>query len=297
MPRTLSQDMIDQKNKDYNRPVELYQIFLDEETLYLAMYPYDIEFFDEEGNPVTYHASALKRSPAETNIETKIDQCNVTIDNVTREMSAYIANTEFVNRRMRILKVFLDAMLGNAAFEQEVENVENAGLEYAENHVVVFDGVMDSPKITQHQMAVTVVSRLDKLDRKLPARTFQTSCPWVFGDESCGYNVPTSTGNIDSISQDYLTINDSAITESSNYWKFGEIEIGKETRVITESGNGYVKVEYPFPASVEAGDSYELTAGCDKSKTGGHGCDFWNNFDFYGGFLAIPRIKNIREVV
>lgn len=300
MPRTLSLDMLEQKNKEYNRPVELYQIFLDEATLYLAMYPKDIEFFDENGNPQTYYAAALSRTTVETNVETKVDQCDVTIDNVTREMSAYIANTEFVGRKIKILKVFLDAdreiltLPGRPAFET---SVDGAALEYNENHIVIFDGVMDAPVINQQQMKVTVVSKLDTLDKKLPARTYQVQCPWQFGDaETCGKTVPTKNGNIDSISADHMTINDATITEATGYWKHGEITIGNESRVITESGSGFVKVEYPFPVDVQAGDPFEMLAGCDKSYEGSHGCQHWGNTQYYGGFLSIPEIRDIREV-
>ena len=40
-----------EKSKEENCPVELYQVYLDEETIYLAMCPQDIEFFDAQGNP------------------------------------------------------------------------------------------------------------------------------------------------------------------------------------------------------------------------------------------------------
>jgi hypothetical protein len=279
MPRTINAVIENLKDEPYNMPIELYQIFLDEETLYLAMYPEDIEFFDENGDPQTYTAAALSRSTIETNTDTQVDQCEVQIDNVTREMSAYIANTEFVDRELAIWKVFLE------------------DLSDPQNYVEIFRGKMDAPKINQYQMSVAVVSRLDTLDRKLPARTFQVQCPWQFGDsDTCGATVPEKTGTIDSISSDHMTMNDSDITESIGYWEHGEITINNEKRIITESGSGYVTVEYPFSADVEAGDNYEMQAGCNKSYDGGvNSCSGWGNTDYYGGFLSIPK-TNIREV-
>lgn len=276
MPRTLSEDMIDQKNEEYNRPVELYQIFLDDGILYFAMYPEDIEFFDENGNPQTYTAAALSRGVVNTNTDAQVDTTRVQIDNVNREMSAYIANTEFVGRRIVIWKVFRD------------------DLSDPQNYVQIFDGYMDEPQINQYSMSVSVVSKLDTLDKRLPGRTFQVKCNWRFGSEECGKTIPTKSGTIDSISG--TTINDSNITEASNYWKHGTITIGNESRIITGAGSGYVEVEYPFPADVGAGDSYDMKAGCDKSYNSGHGCTFWSNTQFYGGFLSIPKIKDIREV-
>ncbi len=278
MPRTLSPDVIAQKDKEYNRPVELYQIFLDQETLYLAMYPENINFFDENGNPTTYYAAALSRSAVQTNIETKVDQTEVKIDNVNREMSAYIANTDFQGRRLVIWKVFLDK------------------LDDPNNYVVVFDGIMDEPRVDQYSMVVTVVSKLDTLDRELPGRTYEVQCSWIFGDEECGKVVPPKNGTVDSVSSDRMIIYDSAITEEMNYWKYGSIKIGKELRVVTESGVGYVKVEYPFYIDIPTGTDYTLEAGCDKGYDTPHGCQYWGNTQYYGGFLSIPRIRDVREV-
>ena len=284
MPRSINAVIEALKNKEENMPIELYQIYLDEETLYLACYPKDIDFFDENGDPQTYAAAALTRSPIGTSTDTKVDQYSVTIDNVTREMSAYIAHTEFSGRKIRILKVFLDS---------------DGGLESPENAVPLFDGIMDAPFINQYQMTVSVVSKLDTLDRELPGRKFGVSCQWTggFGGEECGFVVPEKEGTIDNISTDHITIYDSDITEEAGYWEYGEIAIGNESRIITESGTGYLEVEYPLSASIEAGDSYNLKAGCDKSFDGPHGCQHWGNTEFYGGFLSIPKLQGTREVV
>lgn len=276
MPKDLNTTMETEKNAEQNQPVELYQVFLDQGTLYLANHPKNIEFYDENGNAQIYTAAALKRSKVETNTDTKVDQTRVQIDNVTKEMSAYIANTTFVGRRMAIWKVFTNQ------------------LNSPDNYIPIFDGYMDKPEINQYSMSVTVVSNLDTLDKRLPGRTFSPKCQWVFGSEECGVTVPTKTGTIDSISG--TTINDSDITEATDYWKHGSITVGTESRVITGSGSDYVGVEYPFSTDVTAGDSYEMKAGCDKSYDGGHGCSFWGNTQFYGGFLSIPKIRDIREV-
>jgi phage-related protein len=266
------------------------------------MYPEDIEFFDENGNQQIYTAAALQRDSVRTNTDTKVDTTQVTIDNVNKEMSSYIAHNEFVGRRMKILKVFLDAdktvktisIMGRTEFDQLLDNFEGGGLEYYENHIVIFDGYMDKPQINQYSMSVSVVSKLDTLDKRLPGRTFQVKCNWVFAGEECGKTIPTKSGTIDNISG--ATINDSDITETSDYWKHGTITVENESRIITGSGSGYVEVEYPFSTDVAAGDSYDIKAGCDKSYNSGHGCTFWINTQFYGGFLSIPKIKDIREV-
>ena len=278
MPKDINSVIQTLKDNPENMPFEIYQIYLDEATLYMACYPEDVQFFDENGNPQTYYAAALSRQSVNTKTDTEVDTTTVSIDNVSQEMSAYIAATEFVGRKIVIWKVF------------------HEDLSSADNYVPIFAGYMDEPKISQYSMSVTVVSSLDTLDKQLPGRTFQTNCNWQFGSTECGVTVPTKSGTIDSISSDHMTINDLDITEASDYWKYGSITIDNKTRVIKESGSGYVIVEYPFSTNVVAGDSYDMEAGCDKSYDSGHGCIFWNNTQYYGGFLSIPKIKDIREV-
>ena len=106
MTRTLSGNVTAEKAKDSNRPIELYQVYLDEGPLYLAAHTEDIEFFDEDGLPTTYYAIGISRSPVKTNMDTKVDEVSVQLDNVNRLMSAYIAHTEFVGRRLKVIKVF-----------------------------------------------------------------------------------------------------------------------------------------------------------------------------------------------
>lgn len=278
MPRTINAVIEAIKNKKHNIPIELYRVFLDEQTLYLAMYPQSIVFFDENNNPKTYMAAALSRSAIRTNTEMQVDMTTVTIDNVTKEMSAYIASTEFRGRKMEIIKIFLD--------------------EYSspENGVLLFSGTMDEPALTEQTMTVSVVGELDTLNKKLPVRSFSTQCTWVdgFGGEACGFNVPKKTGVIDIVGVDNLTIKDANITEKENYWKYGYISVGNERRYIQESGSGFIKIDYPFSSDVSK-QSYTLQAGCDKTFDGGHGCLFWGNTQYYGGFLSIPKNSDVRE--
>jgi len=276
MPRTLSPDVIAEKDKDYNWPIELYQIFLDEETLYFAMFPKNIEFFDENGNSQTYYAASISRDPVKKDNQTNPNSSQINFDNVVKNFSAYIANTDFVGRKVTIWKVFRNH------------------LDKPDNYIEIFtNAIIDSVSIDEYNLTATVVSNLDSLDVELPGETYQVNCRFQFGSEACGVNIPTKSGQIESISGSI--INDSTITDGVDYWKYGTIEVNSESRKIVASGNGFVELEYPF-GSAQTGDSYNMQADCDYSYDAGHGCTFWNNTQFYGGFLDIPKIRNIREV-
>jgi uncharacterized phage protein (TIGR02218 family) len=105
MPRTLTAAVTTEKNKSLNRPVELFQIYLDQETLYFANHPVNIHFYNEDGVATIYYALGLSRSPVKTNINSRVDEVTVSLDNVNLEMSALIGHTEFVGRRMVIWKI------------------------------------------------------------------------------------------------------------------------------------------------------------------------------------------------
>lgn len=274
MARNLSADIENEKNKSANKPIELYQVYLDEVTLYLANYAENIDFYDEAGNPQTYMAASLQRGSIETNVDTKVDECRVSIDNVDLTMSAYSNNTKFIGRKMVIWKVFREK------------------LNSFDNKVVLFEGYMDAPNIEQHALSVNVVSNLDTLDKNIPGESYQVQCRFDFGGDGCEKSVPTKNSTIDSISG--LTISDSNITEDVDYWKHGYITSNNETRYVKSSSTGSLEIEYPFEKT-SAGDSYELRAGCDKTYDEGHGCTYWSNTDQYGGFLSIPKIRDVRN--
>lgn len=279
MAKNLNPDVEEQKNSEYNRPVELYQIFLDEETLYFAMYPEDIDYYDENGNTQTYYAAAISRNPVSKNNETSPDSTTIQLDNVMREWSAYVANTDIVGREVSIWKVFLDADLNTS-----------------DNHIAIFTrGIIDTVSIDDQNLVATIVSNLDTLDIDLPRRTYQVKCDWPngFGGDGCGVDVPELSGIIEDI--DNKLIFNGNITEENDYWKYGIIKVNNESREIVGSGDGYIELEFQL-FNADIGDEFEIMAGCDFSYDGGHGCEFWNNTERYGGFLDIPKIRNIREV-
>lgn len=274
MPRAITPGVSAEAGKAENRPVELYQVYLDEATLFFAVHPENVEFYDENGTPTTYYALGLSRSPVRTNMDTKVDEVTVQLDNVTREMSAYIAHAEFVGRRLKIIKVFLDH------------------LESPEDYVTVFDGIMDAPVINETAMQVAVVSKLDLLGFRVPRRRYQRPCNWKFGSAQCGADPGVVAGTVVSISPDGLTLTLSGRAEGTGYYRDGVLTIeGQWQRVLSSNGATFT-VSYPF-VGVEPDDTYSLRRGCDKSL---ETCrDRFGNQSNYGGFLSIPAERTIRS--
>lgn len=268
--RGLSPEVAAEKEKAENRPIELYQVYLDEATLYFAAHDQNVEFFDETGAPVTYYALGLSRTPIKTNVETKVDECTVSLDNVTRELSAYVAHTDFNGRRLKIIKVFLDL------------------LDDPDHAVTVFDGLMDAPVISETAMQVTVRSRLDTLEVITPRRRYRKLCNWRFGSPECGIDLAsvTVTGTVQGISTDGKTLVLSGRSEPDGWFADGVLTIGRESRHVLASSGATITVDYPFSA-VEVGQPYALRRGCNKSYD--ESCvGRFNNGHRFGGFLSVP---------
>lgn len=276
MTRPLSPSVVTEINKAENRPVELYTIYLDEEMLYLAAHDQNVQFFNEEGTPTLYYAAAIRRSSIRTNVESRVDECSVSLDNVTREMSAYMAHNEFRGKRLKIIKVFLDH-LGDFA-----------------NHVIVFDGVMDSPSANQSSMTVAVTSRLDTLNVGVPRRIYQRICGWKFGGVECGVNVASVTfaGTTQTVSADGRTLTLSGRNEANGHFEDGVLTIDGLSRKVVKSNGSTVEVEYSFPTDA-VGKPYSMRRGCNKDYD--TGCTKFNNKSRFGGFLSVPSEKDVSD--
>jgi len=259
-----------EKDKAQNRPVELYQIYLDETTLYLAAFDADIEFFNEAGAPARYYASGIRRTPIRANVESKVDECTVMLANVSRELSALFAHTEFIGRRMKIIKVFLDL------------------LHDPDHAVTVFDGIMDAPSLDEKAMQVKVLSRLDTLGIITPRRRYRKLCNWKFGSPECGVNLAsvTVTGVVSGIGSNGMTLTLSGRSEPAGYYEDGVLTIGRESRIVIASNGSTITVDFPF-TEAKVGDSYTLRRGCDRTYD--RSCvGRFNNGARFGGFLSIP---------
>lgn len=268
--RDLAPPIVAEKDKAENRPIELYQVYLPEVTLFLAAHDEPVPFFDEQGSPVTYLPIGVSRTPIKTNVETRVDECTVSLDNVNREMSAYVAHTDLNGRRCRILKVFLGL------------------LDDPDHAVTVFDGLMDAPTLNEHAMQVTVRSRLDTLTLATPRRRYRKLCNWKFGSPECGIGLASVTvsGTVQVISGDGKTATLSGRTEPEGHFTDGVLTIGSESRLVTASDGPSVTVDYPFTSPV-VGEPYTLRRGCNKTYDESCVGRFDNGARF-GGFVSVP---------
>lgn len=296
MAKWISTPVEEEMNKEYARPVELFQIYLDTTTMYLAMYPEDIDFYDENGDSVTYEAANIARTSKKADGQMSVDRLDIKIQNIDLGMSGVVGNHELRGKKVVIWKVFLDK------------------LDSYDNYIPVFSGRIDDVGLNEKILTASVISLFKMLDRKVPRRKYSPSCEWTFGDSGCGYDVPEDSGTVDSVDENKRVIGSEDLAEyDDRYWDYGNIHFGENTRAVlnfwVEDGVGYVEVDIPVASEymvgdgVYEGDSFDIEAGCDYTllEEGAdsdyaerhHGCSFWDNEDKFGGFRNIPESRDI----
>lgn len=284
MSRSINSTVTTEIQRAYNRPIELYILFLRDFTLYLASNDTDVQFYawdtDNETTSTsvaqTYTAIGISRDDIKSHADSKIDSVRLTVDNVNRAMTTYLANNDFRGRRLIILKVFADLLEDNA------------------NYIQIFDGLMDSFAVSEMSAIFTATTRLGNLDMQIPRRRYQASCNWTFGDEFCTYDIDATSivGALADAGSTSGTLVDAERTEPDGYWRFGTIEItagvnnGMKRRVASSSGS-QITFDITFPSGISAGTAYTLKRGCSKTHLW---CSGLANLDNFGGFPTIPDL-------
>jgi hypothetical protein len=210
-------------------------------------------------------------------------------------MSSYISTFEFRGRRMIIFRVYGDYLASYL------------------DYVVLFDGLMDNPVISETSMKVTLKSRIGSLSLQTPRRMFDVGCNWRFGSDECGYG-RISTGVSGCVVASGSTtviyasgnVLGSGIYQANNYWKYGDIEMisggattGEKRGIVYSSGvqilglwNGtQLGLDYSLSSGVLTGQTFNIHKGCDKTQVW---CSGLSNLVNFGGFPTLPELLTIR---
>jgi uncharacterized phage protein (TIGR02218 family) len=143
------------------------------------------------------------------------------------------------------------------------------------------------------------MSLIDLLGQSI-GMTVRPQCRHTFGDKICRVPLTKYAGIIVSAT-DNANFIVGGRTEPDDYFGYGTIAItsGKnvnikprEIKAYTASGN--VEVYEPFYYPLQAGDTYEMTAGCRKRLSDCR--DKWNNVINFGGFPNVPTSTTYASV-
>ena len=267
MTRQLSTFTLEEKDKSEASGILTFvDIFLDSETLHFVNNDANISFFDLNGTPATYNALKMTREANEEALDMSIKTLVGGLDNIDQAMSAYISANSFRDKRIVI----------RACFRSLINEAIHAWK--------VFDGFMDKPQISKKEFRVELVPRLGRgtLGINIGVKQ-QILCrhPFAITGGRCAYGVSAddlkdlkAAQVVDSGSVSFII--DAARTEADDYWNFGYITFASNTlttalRNVSRMIKDFVAAEdkvypvYAFPTAPQAGDTYSIERGCDRT--------------------------------
>jgi len=166
MPRNLSNAFKIEKNKQTNKPINLYTIkeYDGADDLRFAEYDSDVTY---QGD--VYSKFPLTHENISENTQGEIDHVTVTISNISRLIQGYLESYDLRGKKVIIRKVWANHLADTNAYTDSIYYIDSY---VADESNVVF----------------TLSSKFDVLDLELPARRYSRNyCSWKFKSVECGY--------------------------------------------------------------------------------------------------------------
>lgn len=137
----------------------------------------------------------------------------------------------------------------------------------SQGSVIVQTGNLGSVSLRGVQFVAEVHSLAAALNAEV-GRSMTRRCNATLGDTRCGVNLAayTVTGTVTSNSTDRMTFAATTLPASIGgllTWTSGA-NVGRQMEVKQASG-GTITLALPMPADIVTGDTYSVTAGCDKN--------------------------------
>jgi len=271
------------KNQLQNKPVEIHDIYLgdqeteDSDTLHFVGFYKTINFFSYFAHTAqAYIPLAITRSAIKKSSKDEIEHLSYKVDNVNKAMGAYAAAHDFRNKRIVTRMIWRDHLTSYLDAK------------------IMFDGFIQSISFEQKTMAADCVPKIGSLNYET-GWPYQIQCNAKFGDAYCTINKNDPINKISGTATDgtKTTLTDvNNLSQVEDYWNFGTIiftsgnNIGVQRKIINFELTRKITFDYSLDCSVNAGDTYIIYRGCDKTL---NMCDTkYSNTRNYHGFHSIP---------
>lgn len=164
MPTEVTNTFRDEKNKQVNAPITLYEVEIDD-TTELDIAEYDV--------PVVYGGKVytpfpITREGIPMNLSGEIDMVRVAVANVNQQMGAYLLANNGLRGKKVVMKLVFSSLLDDP--DAHIDN------EYW----------IDGAIITEQTATFNLTSKLDLLQVQIPLRSFiRDFCPWDYKKLGC----------------------------------------------------------------------------------------------------------------
>jgi uncharacterized phage protein (TIGR02218 family) len=145
--------------------------------------------------------------------------------------------------------------------------------------VIMFAGRVAEIDLGRALATFTINSHLELLNLQLPRNLWQPGCVNSLGDASCGVNLPSFAVSGSAAAGSRASVIAATLGQPTNYFDQGKIAFtGGANAGLTRSvkswdagSPGNIALLAPFPNVPQAGDTFTIYPGCDKTL-GSNGC-------------------------
>jgi uncharacterized phage protein (TIGR02218 family) len=165
--------------------------------------------------------------------------------------------------------------------------------------VFMFGGRISKVEAGRSIATFTVNSWLDLLNQQFPRNLYQYNCVNNLGDGTCGVNLAsyTTTGVAAAAGSTPAVISANVSNPTTGYYDTGVVTftsgalagLSRSVRQCVFGSPGSIVLLAPFPGAPAVGDTFNISAGCDKTYAGPNGCAKFANQNRYRGFNFIPQ--------
>lgn len=163
----------------------------------------------------------------------------------------------------------------------------------------LFYGRVSSCDAERNSLHITIKSILEMLNVQMPPNLYQASCLHTLYDAGCKVNKASFTvsGTASGLNSDGSMRTN--LAAAASFYNMGAVKMtsganaGLTRTVKTHNGTGASTVIYfttPWPNNVSAGDTFTISPGCDKLRTGDCTNKYSNVINFKGfEFIPVPE--------
>ena len=192
MAKNISNAAKTEAQKEYNEPIYLVTITLDDTTLRFTNREEDIEY--PTGSSIIYSSWRIEFPSVISRVSFEVDRVKFAFNNSDLVFSTdYLVNHDFNERTLKLSRIF-----GNLLVD-------------AADEIIIFQGEMEVGEIDEGRVLIDVLSPFYKFGRTIPKRLYQNNCPHTFDSIDClagkSYTNTTFTFH-ESAGGDYITDTD-----------------------------------------------------------------------------------------
>jgi len=271
MTKSQTQEYINKEEATLRKPVELYHIWEVSNDIVQNHYRYTSGDIDVVFNGNTYTRAAIERDAVSYDSKLEVSTLNIRAIPLSTPTIQFLARNPLGIFWIEVMKLFRDQTPyeANVLFLGQIKNISFQGLE----------ANIECTGFEQY------------LNRSIPIYRYQTSCNHQLYSTKCSIDKTLWAMNATLIDlrDDGKQLTSLAFsTKDDDYFKYGYIELGSYTRMITYHTGSVVKIRYNIPGLAN-GNTITAYAGCDLTIDTCYGK--FNNVDNFFGFPYIPVDK------